>query len=70
MEAQTTTQNRRMVLKHGGAPLVGDSGLGVHLADDLRAQGNGLRARQTNGGPRAPEDPTPTPSVNLFLCVC
>ena len=29
MKAQTKTQNRRMVLKHGGAPLVGDeSGLG------------------------------------------
>ena len=34
-------------------------------ADDLSAEGIGLRARQTKGGPHAPEIPTPTPAVNL-----
>ena len=32
---------------------------------DLSAEGSGLRARQTKGGPHAPEIPTPTPAVNL-----
>ena len=35
------------------------------MADDLSAQGSGLRARQTKGSPHAPENPTPTPAVNL-----
>ena len=40
----------------------------ARAADDLSAQGSGLRARQTKGGPHAPEVPTPTPvmmAVNL-----
>ena len=35
------------------------------FADDLSAQGSGLRARQTKGSPHAPEKLTPTPAVNL-----
>ena len=35
------------------------------MADDLSAQGSGLRARQTKGSPHAPEKLTPTPAVNL-----
>ena len=35
------------------------------MADDLSAQGSGLRARQTKGSPHAPEISTPTPAVNL-----
>ena len=53
--------NRKMVLRHGGAPLVTKR---TALADDLSAQGSGLRARQTKGSPHAPEIPTPTPAVN------
>ena len=34
------------------------------MADDLSAQGSGLRARQTKGSPHAPEELTPTPAVN------
>ena len=37
----------------------------ARAADDLSAQGSGLRARQTKGGSHAPEIPTPTPAVNL-----
>ena len=37
----------------------------ARAADDLSAEGSGLRARQTKGGPHAPEIPTPTPAVNL-----
>ena len=37
----------------------------ARVADYLSAQGSGLRARQTKGGPHAPENPTPTPAVNL-----
>ena len=32
---------------------------------DLGAHSSGLRARQTKGSPHAPENPTPTPVVNL-----
>ena len=35
------------------------------MADDLSAQGSGLRARQTKRSPHAPENITPTPTVNL-----
>ena len=48
----------------GGAPLVTDE---RGFADDLSAQGSGLRARQTKGSPHAPEKLTPTPAVNLIL---
>ena len=34
-------------------------------ADDLSAQGSGLRTRQTKGSPHAPEERPPTPAVNL-----
>ena len=37
----------------------------ARAADDLSAQGSGLRARQTKGSSHAPEIPTPTPAVNL-----
>ena len=41
----------------------------ARAADDLSAEGSGLRARQTKGvsqgGPHAPEIPTPTPAINL-----
>ena len=37
----------------------------ARAADDLSAKGSALRARQTKGGPHAPEIPTPTPAVNL-----
>ena len=37
----------------------------MRAADDLSAEGSGLRQRQTKGGPHAPELPTPTPAVNL-----
>ena len=38
----------------------------ARAADDLSAEGSGVRARQTaKGGPHAPEIPTPTPAVNL-----
>ena len=62
MGAQAETQDRKMVLRHGGAPLVAERG----LADDLSAQDSvSLRARQTKGSPHAPEDTTQTPPVNL-----
>ena len=35
------------------------------MADDLSAQGSGLRARQTKRRPHAPEEHTPTPGANL-----
>ena len=35
--------------------VVPNSGGGGRLGDDLGAQGSGLRARQTKGGPHAPE---------------
>ena len=35
------------------------------MADDLSAQGSGLRARQTKRSPHAQEERTPTPAVNL-----
>ena len=37
----------------------------ARAADDLSAQGSGLRARQAKGGAHAPEIPTPTPAINL-----
>ena len=37
----------------------------ARAADDLSAQGSGLRARQTQGGPHAPGNPTPTQAVNM-----
>ena len=37
----------------------------ARAADDLSAQGSGLRARQAKGGSHAPEIPTPTPAINL-----
>ena len=37
----------------------------ARAADDMSAEGSGLRAHQTQGGPHAPEIPTPTPAVNL-----
>ena len=62
MGAQAETQDRKMVLRHGGAPLVAERG----LADDLSAQDSvSLRARQTKGSPHAPEDTTQTPAVDL-----
>ena len=35
------------------------------MADDLSAQGSGLRARQTKGSLHAPEELTTTPALNL-----
>ena len=35
------------------------------VADDLSAEGSGLRARQTKRSPHVPEKFTPTPAVNL-----
>ena len=37
----------------------------LDLADDLCAQGSGVRARQTKRSPHAPEERPPTPAVNL-----
>ena len=39
------------------------------MADDLSAQGSGLRARQTKGSPHAPEKLTPMPAVNLRVYI-
>ena len=48
-----------------GAGARGSARPRARAADDLSAQGSGLRARQTKGGSHAPEIPTPTPAVNL-----
>ena len=37
----------------------------ARAADDLSAQGSGLRARQAKGGSHAQEIPASTPAVNL-----
>ena len=63
--AQTKTQNRKMVLWHVSAPLVGYSRPRVRVADYLSAQGSGFRARQTKGSPHVPENSTTTPAANL-----
>ena len=63
MGAQAETHDRKTVLRHGGA-LPREAG---SEGGRLSAQGSGLRARQTKGGPHAPEIPTPTPAVNLRL---
>ena len=37
----------------------------VAFAENLRGQGSGLSTRQAEGGPRAPENPTPPPTVGF-----
>ena len=41
----------------------------LDLADDLCAQGSGVRARQTKRSPHAPEERIPTPSVNIRVYI-
>ena len=41
----------------------------ARAADDLSAEGSGLRARQTKGSPHAPEKPAPPPAVGLRVYI-
>ena len=61
-QAETRCQKTSSV---AGAGARGIARPRARAADDLSAQGSGLRARQAKGGSHAPEIPTPTPAVNL-----
>ena len=37
------------------------------FAENLRGQGSGLSTRQAEAGPRAPENPTPPPTVGFLV---